>query len=48
MRNTYRSIHHDADFFHCSEKLIEVNLSFVLNIEKLEHFLEELSLVYII
>ena len=47
-KRTYGSIHDNAYFFHCSVPLIEVNLPFVLNIEKLEHFLEELGLVYII
>ena len=45
---TYGSIHDNADLFHRSVPLIKVNLPFVLNIEKLEHFLEELGLVYII
>jgi hypothetical protein len=45
---TYWFVHDDACLLHGPVKLIKIDLALVLNIEKLEHFLQKLGLIDIL
>lgn len=44
---TYALFHYDAGLLHGPEELIEVDFARILNVEVLEHLLQELHLVHV-